>query len=661
MSEEKAPFSKWALEDARTLDERYLILQLCETCRLLENLRMPLEWRKTHIFKSFPHQKWQEFYLNPLLKPDYGPEDTARAEAMSRHLKKFAPKGNGYHSRYFGDVGHVLRYFPALEDLSLGTSNMADLSFLEALPDLRSLQLNSGVLENLEPFRHASSLQHLRLCLSSAGPPNFTPPLYWVKDASPLSALVNLKHLTFSPNPAMLAGLTFPSLITATFINEHCIQPDCAHLPDMPKLRVLNLGGVQSLRGIGRFPELRHLTINGPLRDYADIEKLQHLDCLEVNTQEGWPRDVTPLNQLPNLLWVSFGGEIPRNYWPLAQAPRLCQLEVPGVPSIHLDVQAVNAVLSSWDDVFALPQPRPLPPLRFVAVEIGGDISILPKHSEAPDETFLAHPKLFHLELQWMDRKATQAIKQLFEDEDAVERSSHNCQPSHWERTLSYEVHTMEAVARFPEILDALRGAMASSPHDWCFNVWVRLRLKEREMTEQQKKWLKQIEERSDREEEESSFEIYKKTKSHVIETQFRKRVTEEEGEKPDAEDFEPPDEIRPQYYHRVPVPAPGGGSDDEGDDEEDNPDFQLKPFDEQEKNDPNDSDEGDGDVKTAPPPDPPPSFFDDPYAHPLADSYMFFATLTMDSFYHHGRNLATVMQLMRRQPDEVHPAPPEE
>ena len=109
-------------------------------------------------------------------------------------------------------------------------------------------------------------------------------------------------------------------------------------------------------------------------------------------------------------------------------------------------------------------------------------------------------------------------------------------------------------------------------------------------------------------------------------------------------------------------MPALGGGSDDEDDedDEEDDPDFQLKPFDEQEQNDPNDSDDGDRDVKTAPPPDPPPSFFDDPYAHPLSDSYMFFAILTMDSFYHHGNNLATVMQLMRREPDELHTAPPE-
>ena len=59
--------------------------------------------------------------------------------------------------------------------------------------------------------------------------------------------------------------------------------------------------------------------------------------------------------------------------------------------------------------------------------------------------------------------------------------------------------------------------------------------------------------------------------------------------------------------------------------------------------------------------PEPPPDFLDDPYAHPLANSYAFIATLTLDTFYHHGHNLATVMQLMRREPDVFHPAPKQE
>jgi len=62
--------------------------------------------------------------------------------------------------------------------------------------------------------------------------------------------------------------------------------------------------------------------------------------------------------------------------------------------------------------------------------------------------------------------------------------------------------------------------------------------------------------------------------------------------------------------------------------------------------------------VKTALSPDPPQDFLDDPYAHPLADSYRFFANLTLESFFAHGNNLATVMQVLKREPDEYYPAP---
>ncbi len=655
MPQTLSPFSQWALDDARTHDERYLIFLLCDECRLIEFHRLPLEERRVTMFRSLPYEMWKEYYLNPLLMPTFTVADTERAAALAPWLTKFDQHWS-HERRHIGDAGSVLRFFPALEEVKLGTTGLKDVSFLKDLPRLRKLQFSSGVLEDLEPFRHCAALRDLSLGFSSGGPPHFTPPLYWL-DARPLEALTELEYLTLSPNPAILAGMKFPMLHSAQFSGGNCMQPDCNHLPEMPALRLLKLDGVQSLRGISRFPELLHLCISGPLRDFGDISALTHLSCLDVETTEGWPREVSPLTALENLLWVRFGGDIPRNYWPLSQAPRLCELQVSDkVPAVQLEVQAINAALPEWDTLFGLPELRPLPPLRFVTVDAGGDTSVLPKSLPVPGPEYLQHPKLFHLELVWMHCRALAAARKVVGDEHGVSFLGPPAE-SNWTRSCNFNLQTLEAARLLPKILEALREAMAASPHPWVFGICVSLRLTKMEMTEQQKKWLVEMEEASRQRSDEFDLERYRLTQSHLIETQFRLRISEEEGEEPDPEDFIPPEEIRPEFRRSL-VPA-NPESDDET---EDNPDFALKPFDEQEQNTEDGKDDGeDKNVTTAPPPEPPPNFLDDPYEHPLADSYRIYSTLTFDTFYDHGRNWATAVHLMGREPDEHYPAPPEE
>ena len=652
MTASLSAFTRWALDDARTGDERYLIFLVCEACRMLEWQRLPVEEQRQRVrFHTVPHEYWKELYLNPLLMPEYDEEDTERAAALAVHLKKFAPETN-YERRKIGEAGAVLRFFPALEELKLGYAAMQDVSFVEALPALRILRICSGALEDLGPLARCHSLRDLSLTLSGHGPPFLTPPVYWT-DARPLGALRQLERLALSPNPAILEGLSFPELTCAELSGEHCIQPDCSVLPDMPKLRVLKLTGVQSLRGISRFPELRHLKIAGPLRDFGDISALRKIDCVEVDSAHGWPRDVAPLAALPELIWARFGGEMPRNYWPMAQAPKLCGLEAANAPVVQLEVEAVNATLRSWDEIFSLPEPRPRPPLRFVAVAIGGDTSVLPKYLPEPEPDYLEHPKRFHLELLWMHRRVLDAVNRAAGIEDAIEvRSIYYPSEIHWERTVRLSLQRLEAARRLPAVIEALRETMGFSPNPWVFQITIGLRITELEMTEQQKMWLRQIEKRYDRWDDERDVEKYIKTQQHLIETQFKLRQSQEDGEEPDPEDFVPPEEIRPES-HRRPALTPASPAQDD----EEKPDFTLKPFDEQEQNS-GDDDDDDGNVKTAPPPDPPQSFWDDPYEHPLADSYRFYATLTFDTLYHHGHNLATLVQLLGREPDEYHPAP---
>jgi hypothetical protein len=583
---------------------------------------------------------------------------------MSPYLTTFAPMlSNG--ARYIGDAGTVLRFFPALESLSVGWTSMRDISFLEDLPHLRSLQVNSGELEDLSPLAHCPSLRHLSLNLSGEGPPHYTPGLFWL-DTSSLAALPELETLNFSPNPATLAGLSLPKLISATLAGDSCIQPDCTHLPDMPALRVLTLSGVQTLRGIHRFPELRHLSLSGPLRDFGDLPRLEKLDCLEVHTVQGWPRSVEPLAQAPSLMWVQFTGEWPRNYWPLAGAPRLCQLQVHRCPTVDLDVAAVNAVLPSWDPLFALPAPRPLPPFRFIAVDNGGDTHALPQRQEDHHPDFLAHPKRFQLELTWMLHRIFKLGKRLVNDEKAFTCIFRPSLPNCYTRHLDIKIESIDAARRLPEVVEAIRGELLHSPHtDWQISLCVGLRIRYEYMSEQQKKWIKQMEDERAAQDDEHDHEKWVAKQRHILETQFRLRTTADAGEEPDPEDFEVPeilqkDDLGGQLV--TPHGSPAGNQDNTDDEEEeDNPDFQLKPFDEQEQNSDGDSGDDDGsNVATAPPPEPPPNFWDDPYAHPLADSYRVYATITENGLFHHAyRTLDTLCHLMGRKPDEYYPAPP--
>ena len=636
---------------------------VCEICTLLRWHRFTQAERDARTPPRFmKHEERKELLLNPLLLPEVSVEDTEVAAEMAPYLREFKPHWS-HDTRPVGEAGSVLRFFPALEKVSLGTCSLSDVSFVEALPKLRVLQINSGVLEDLGPLARAASLRELSLCFAAPGAPLFTPALHWL-DASPLGALTQLESLSIYPNAAVLRGLKFPVLKSAAFSGSDCMQWDCSHLPDMPELQLLKLDGVQCLKGIGRFPHVRDLTLGGPLRSFEGIGDLRELVCLEVNTMAGWPRDVTPLTALPELRYVSFGGEIPRNYWPLMQVPKLIELAVPQkVPAVQLDVAAVNAALPSWDVLFALPEPRPLPPLKFYTAEqvVGFDPGVVPKPKQEAGPDYLDHPRMFHLELLWMHRRVQDELRRCLGDA-AMGKSTYSFVPGNhaFERRIKVSLETLEAAKRLPEVLEVVRGCFAWSPHEWLAGISVNLRLTLETMSEQQKKWLKMLQDDLDDDEDELQFERYKAAQQHIIETQFKLRTLKEEGGEPDAEEFEPPDLLRPDGSKGTKVTAGAPSPDPEDDEEEDNPDFKLKPFDEQEQNMDSGNDDGDENIATAPPPEPPENFLDDPYEHPLAGSYRFFATLTLDVFFNQGFNNATVEQLMGRKPDRHFAPPPE-
>ncbi|MBL9115255.1 MAG: hypothetical protein JNJ83_09650 [Verrucomicrobiaceae bacterium] len=646
----------WALDPERTLDERYLLLLLTDACRQHRYLETPTSERPPTLVQIMGFRERKQAQLTPLELPRLSLGNAALLAEVAPHLTSFISPIS-YSERAIGEAGSVLRFFPALETLALGSTSMKDISFLESLTHLVEFQINSGELEDLSPFVHCTHLKRLSLGLSGEGAPHYAPPLFWL-DTSPLAALVALESLTFSPNPAALSALRFPKLTTASFGGERCVQRDCTTLPDMPALRFLTLSGVQSLRGIQRYPELRHLIVRGSLRDFGDLPSLQHLDCLEVCTGQGWPRRLEPLTTLPALEWVRFTGECPRNYWPLSGAPKLCQLEVTGCPIVALDVAAINAALPSWDMHFSLPVPRPLQPLRFIAVDHGGDTSALPVSSDTEHPDYTKHPQRFVLELIWMFKRLRALGKTLVDDETAFSAIYTPTHTYRYGRVLNLSIESIDAARRLPEVVEAIRQQLAYARHtDWLIHLSVNLRIRYEHMSADQKRWLDEMKQDSLDDFDDEHMKKWSATQKHILETQYRIRASEDAGEELDPEEFDVPEILSGETLGGQLVNPNGQPTNNEN---EENPDFSLKPFDEQEQNPTGDDDDSDdnSDIAIAPPPEPPPSFWDDPYGHPLAATYRIYAMVNEQGLYHNAyRTLPTLCQLMGREPDEYYPA----
>lgn len=642
-------FTEWAHDPARSIDERYLVYLLCRVADSFWRSRLSREQQLARRPRHIDYHELERLNLNPALVPQYSREETDIAASVAGELVAFEPHLCMHTAKPIRDAGG-LRFFPALERVSLGASGIRDLSWLAALPKLRALLFTSGELEDLSPLRHATGLRELTLQLDGAHAPLYAPPFLW-PDATPLGSLQDLEKLTFGPNAAALQGLSFPALREASL---SCAgQRDCHCLPAMPGLTILTLGGVESLAGIDRYPLLRRLVISGPLRDFGDLPSLRHLTSLEVNTQWGWPRDVRPLAGLPELRHAKFGKDerqslslwvIPRDYWPLAGAPRLRQIEAPGADCVALELQAINAALSPWDEDFLAPQAKPLPALRFIASE---RLDEVPPRTDTAPGALGADPEMRHRERLWMAERIRNRLNRLVGHEYGVPPVTELSLRHREGREICLTFETQDLAERLPEALDLVRQCLAESPHEWWVHVWIRLRVPDALFTEQQRRWLAQIKERYRDYDDEREHEKWQARQRHLIDSTFKVRIAREEGEEPDPNDFRPPGEAGSGVREVAGVSIKPSG------DEEIPPEFRLRPFDEQDQNTGDDGVD-EGDIATEIDTGPPQWFIEDPNAHPLAETYSVYGSLLLDRFTVTLRTRATAETLMGRPVDEV-------
>lgn len=62
--------------------------------------------------------------------------------------------------------------------------------------------------------------------------------------------------------------------------------------------------------------------------------------------------------------------EVPPDFTPLADAPRLHEIVMEISHIVPPELPSLNALFAPWSDEFALPQPRPLAPLKLLHREL---------------------------------------------------------------------------------------------------------------------------------------------------------------------------------------------------------------------------------------------------------------------------------------------------
>jgi hypothetical protein len=607
-------FVRWALDDARTVEERY-------TTELLVDHGVML-WKMKHNVRAFDpidaiRARCRERRLNPAYDPSYSEAQLRMAAECIREQKEWSPHSD----RPVRDIA-VLAFMESLEVLSMVCCcHVTDLSPLTRLPRLRKLHLGAPgydfrrfACRDFTPLARCTALRDLTLGFDAHWP-----------DFTGFDALTQLDQLTLSGNLlALPRAISFPSVRRGAFYCQPLAARNVSELPHLPNCAFLILSGVERLDGIEQMP-LRNLTLLGPFEDFGPLVPLKNLTCLTVSPRdhrdpEHMPRDVSLLARLPALRCVAFGNEVcamdlPRDYAPLTDAPALRELIVHKCAPVEIEVAAINAALLPCDDLYAPHEPRPLPPLRIGIAPHARHPQRPEEHRDA-DETGIVDSGLRAHEGRWASAFLGRLISARIGHHDWGKAGADGVP-----RTLHIEIQSFECVDKLPLFLDLAREAMTRLRDGYVWaQVSIHLRVPPPEDTPAQKALEESFQEQRERWENEQDD----RDRQMYIERLHQLELKKQEGGEVVPEEFSPSEQ--------APYPIPP---------------WTIEPPDDEAGGD---DDQNEGDVATKEKPQPPVRYFDD--EHPLADNYRLLATLTPDEVWFLPHHRALAIQLMRREPD---------
>jgi hypothetical protein len=606
-------FIKWALDDARTVEERYPVELLVEIGVGWWNSR-----RKIYKHESLEKQmeRKRQRALNPAYEPHYSETDLRHAAEAWAAIKSWWFSTGGLDERPIRDV-KAFAFFTHLEEIHMHTCEVTDVSVFAGLPNLRVLKFGSKRCEDLRPLARCVHLRALEL---TTGMGWWRGHSQW-PDVTGLEKLVQLERLSLVGNLLVFQrGIAWPNVRQATLRCEPLPARCLRDLPQLPACEFLTLGGVERLDGIEAFPRLRNLKLETDARDFTPLAGLDKLTCFTCGGFE--PVDISPLARLPRLQVATFDARYqfalnavkPRDFAALAGAPALRELHVPHCPPVEAEVRTLNSLLLPWDDVWLAEKPRPLPPaLRLVVApwkqhpQDSSTIKLVPEDGGLPDAG------LRECEGRWVGRLVEETITAKLGPADWGKAAGNGAY-----RTFSANIESFAAVEKLPQIIEAMREVLTRLRYDYTASFMIALKSPRLEPTPAQVQLEKQFRDEQDQ----AGWERRQQEQQEYLERLHRYELKKQLGEAIKPEDFVPPPPTK--------LPPP--------------------PWEREDEEDEDDNENSAGDLVVKQKPDPPPSWFDD--EHPLADNYRLMGTLTLLEvwFMPHQRDLA--VYLMGRQPD---------
>ena len=441
-------FAAWACDPRRTLEERFGAELLIEhTLGLLRDkhgIKVETNYQAEQL-------RLKERSLDPAHQPDYSREDAGHAEEVLPEFKKFCLP---FHDdRPLRDLS-FLRFCPPLEAIELRQTEIRDWSPLLFQTALTKFDVwRDQVVRDLRVLGRLTRLQTMHLYLSVPWP-----------DLRGLENLTELRDLHYNGN--VLAFRDVPVLhqvrvFDLGHLGSFDIPLRTVHdLPAMPELRRLKLDNTTELDGIERYTKLLNLEVYGYFTDLTPLAALKELTHLTISG--GDYETIAPLARLPNLRRLTVRHEVPPDFTPLADAPRLHEVVMEVSHIVPPELASLNAMFTSWSDDFALPQPRPLAPLKLLHRS-------LKKGDPKTEETSTAAPRdwgdddeMGKSEARWFVREANRRLRQLLGD-GGCHFDEHGLHPGHDMITVSRP----EDIDRVVEIAQCLRQLFAAARHPW--------------------------------------------------------------------------------------------------------------------------------------------------------------------------------------------------
>jgi hypothetical protein len=350
-------FLVWAVDPRRTSEELFTIERMIERSRP----DSPFRDRAQRFDEMMETLKARKF--NPGYRPALPRDEVEYLYLQREKVIHFGSVG-GTSDRLLRDI-QALRFFPGLEQVSLESSDVSDLSPLAGLLKIKEMAVQEyGDIGGHHPLDFSQcgempELERLRLALRHAWP-----------DFRALARWPSLRELYYSGNVIALAEVeALPALQFAQihkWVGNETPLRDLRHFPAMPQIARLKLENTSSLDGIERYSTLLNLELGGDFRDLTPLTKLPNLTYLKLTGE--FFTDLAPLTQMSKLREIVFVRERPLDLSILAEAPQLRRVEFERCDIMRTELGALNAALIPEENDFLAETPRPLAPLKFYSI-----------------------------------------------------------------------------------------------------------------------------------------------------------------------------------------------------------------------------------------------------------------------------------------------------